>query len=50
MVTGGVVYRDALKRYRERKENSKTDALEWGVVSFVNLADAGGGVNFVVSF
>ena len=23
--------RGALKRYRERKENSKTDALEWGL-------------------
>lgn len=43
-------YRDALKRYRERKENSKTEALEWGVVPFVNLADAGGGMNFVVAF
>ena len=39
-------YIDALKRYKERRENS----VQWTIVPSVDLANAGGGLNLLVAF
>ncbi|MDD7299383.1 MULTISPECIES: hypothetical protein [Fibrobacter] len=39
-------YIDALKRYKDRRENS----VQWMLVPSVNLANAGGGLNLLVAF
>src|SRR5574344_1384716 len=43
-------YRDALKRYKLRRENEDSDAVRLMIVPTVNFTNAGGGVSLLAAF
>lgn len=43
-------YRDALKRYKLRRESENPDAVRLMIVPTVNFTNAGGGVTLLAAF